>query len=366
MGGRYHLPRLESRALKYGYSNARVRAMKGLLLNSSMLNELIRVGSVDAMAELLQRTGYKNDLAAASVEYSGSKLIELAASRNFARTVQKLVRLTPKDDRPAVRALLVKWDLLNLKTMMHAKRLKRGYDDVKPYLFPVGGLNEDDFRRIMKADERDVFREIRRTALGEQMLSTSTAHFSRQMWETFKSAMRSLNAFMQMETIVDAYTYLLMDKALEGVGSREVTAVRGMLRREIDAKNIMIIERLKRHGADRKKVTDSLIRGGTMNDSLINRVMEAKDLPAVVAMVKPKFPQLALKDNTDLTGLEIALEKSIAAQKTLAFHRAMLSVGVIMGFLLLKEEEINNLRKIAKGKEFGLTENDVREMLVVV
>ena len=358
--------KIESRALKYGYSNARVRAMKGLLLNSSTLNDLIRVGTVEGMVELLQRTGYKNDLSAASVEYSGSRLIELAASRNFARTVQKLLRLTPKEDRPVVRALLVKWDLLNLKTIMHARRLKLGYDDVKPYLFPVGGLNEDDFKRMMKAEEREIFKEVKRTELGEQMLSTSTAHFSRQMWETFKNAMRNLNTFMQMETIVDAYMYLLMDKALSDVGGREVSSIRGILKREIDAKNILIIERLKKHNADRKRITDSLIRGGTMSETLVGKLMDAKDLPAVVGLLRLKFPQLTIKDNVDLAALEIALEKSVAAQKVLGFHRAILSVGVMVGFLLLKEEEINNLRKIAKGKEFSIPENDVREMLVIV
>lgn len=360
------LPKIESRALKYGYSNARVKAMKGLLLNGSTLNELIRVGSIEAMVELLQRTGYKNDLVSASTEYSGSVLIELAASRNFARAVQKLIRLTPKEDRTAVRALLVKWDLMNLKTMMHAKRLKRGYEEVRPYLFPVGGLSEDDFKRIVKADERDIFREVKRTELGEQMLSTSTAHFSKQMWDTFKSAMRSLNSFMQMETIVDAYMYLLMDKALADVGGREINAVREILKREIDAKNIMIIERLKKHKSERKKITDSLIRGGTLGDSLVGRIIEAKDLAAVVTLVKSKFPQLSVKENMDLAGLEIALEKAIAAQKLASFHRSILSVGVILGFLLIKEEEISNLRKIAKGKEFNLPENDVRDMLVVV
>ena len=58
--------------------------------------------------------------------------------------------------------------------------------------------------------------------------------------------------------------------------------------------------------------------------------------------------------------------KSIAAQKLASFHRSILSVGVILGFLLIKEEEISNLRKIAKGKEFNLPENDVRDMLVIV
>jgi V/A-type H+-transporting ATPase subunit C len=67
-----------------------------------------------------------------------------------------------------------------------------------------------------------------------------------------------------------------------------------------------------------------------------------------------------------LTDLEIALEKSIAAQRLLAFHRSTLSVGVIIGFLLLKEEEMSNLRKIAKSKEFHVPEAEVRKMLVVV
>ena len=74
--------KLESRAQRYGYSNARVKAMKGLLLKSSILDEMIRVGTVEAMVELLQRTGYKNDLAG-TVSYGGSSLIESGASKNF-------------------------------------------------------------------------------------------------------------------------------------------------------------------------------------------------------------------------------------------------------------------------------------------
>jgi vacuolar-type H+-ATPase subunit C/Vma6 len=43
-----------------------------------------------------------------------------------------------------------------------------------------------------------------------------------------------------------------------------------------------------------------------------------------------------------------------------------LSVGVILGFLLLKEEEIKNLSKIAMAKEFGFSESETKHMLVVV
>ncbi len=361
------MPRLESRALKYGYSNARVKAMKGLLLRGSFLDELIRVGSIGAMVELLQRTGYKNDLAGASVSYSGSQLIENAASRNFSRTVRKLLKITPKSDRKALEALLIRWDLLNLKTLMHAKRIRKGYDDVKPYLFDVGGLNEEDFKRIMKADPGNLMKELRRTDIGQKMLSIGTGQLNRQMKDKFTNALRSLDTFMQMETIIDAYIYLFMDQVLSEVGGKDVSDVRQLLRREIDAKNILIIERLKRHKTPKEKITGSLIRGGTMSDSLVGKLIEAKDLQAVIALAKPKFHGLELRgENVSLSELEIEFEKSVAAQKVRSFHRALLSVGVVIGFLLLKEEELNNLRKIAKGKEFNLPEAEVRAMLVTV
>ncbi|MEW6035914.1 MAG: V-type ATPase subunit [Candidatus Micrarchaeota archaeon] len=359
------LPKLESRALKYGYSNARVKAMKGLLLKSGFLDEMIRVGTIESMVELLQRTGYKADLSGASVSYGGSALIETAASKNFSRTVRKLIRITPKSDRGALQALLIRYDLLNLKTLMHAKRAKKSYDDVRPYLFEVGGLSEDDFRRIMKADEGSLTRELRRTDIGQKMLMMGTGQLNRQMKETFTNALRSLDTFMQMEAVIDAYIYVFMDEALAAIGGKEAASIREILRREIDAKNIMIVERLKRHSVPREKITGSLIRGGTLPDSLIGRIIDAKDLQAVAALARPKFQKLELR-GTGLADLEIAFEKSIAAQKVLSFHRAMLSIGVIIGFLLLKEEELNNLRKIAKGKEFRIPEAEVMEMLVVV
>ncbi len=359
----FSLPRLESRSLKYGYSNARVKAMKGLLLKPNFLDDLIKVGSIAAMIELLQRTPYKGDFADASVNYTGSELIELAAAKNLAGTVRKLIKITPKSDKEVLRALLLKYDLLNLKTIMHAKKLGKTFEEVRPHLVQAGGLTEDDFRNLMKADEKNIIREIRRTPLGEQMLSQSTAQFSRGMWNKFNAALKSLDAFMQMETIVDAYSYLLMDKALSDSGSRDIEHIRKIMKREIDAKNILIIERLKKH--EKKNFSEHLIRGGTLSEAMVKKIIESKDIPGTVRLVSSKFSRLDF-NGEDLSDLEIALEKSIAAQKTLAFHRGMLSVGVIIGFMLLKEEEVANLRKIAKGKEFGIPEKDVREMLVIV
>lgn len=361
------VPKLESRALKYGYANARVKGMKGLLLDQRTIEELIKVRTVEGMMELLQRTPYKADFASGSMRYSGSELIELAAGRSFMRSVRKLMGFTPREDRPAVNALLRKWDLVNLKTLVHAKRLGKPFEDVRPYLVAVGGLTEADFQRIAKADERDIFREIRRTELGEEMLSSSTKVFSKSMRDTFNAALKGMNMFMQLETILDAYIYLLMDKALSEVGGKEVQSIRRILKLEIDAKNILIAERLKKHGYEAEKIRSAFIRGGTLHESFLERLIEAKEAGASAALIRSKFRKLKLREGEfSLVELEIALERAMAAEKVLAFHRSILSIGVVLGFLLLKEEEMNNLRKIAKAKEFGISEDEVKEMLIII
>ncbi len=347
------------RAMKYGYSNARVKAMKSLILKPAFLEELIRVNSVDAMVELLQRTGYRNDLAAAALVAGGSRLIEMAASRNFSRTAQKLIGIAPQSDRKGVRAMMIRWDLMNLKALLHARRLKRGYDDMKPYLFEVGGLSEDNFRNILKADDSNLARELKATELGRLMLSAAAPG---------KEARGKADAFVRLEGAIDTQVYVLMNRALTAVGGEDVGGIRRVLKKEVDAKNVMIIERLKAHGITRDRIEAELIRGGTLDKQTISRLLDAKDLSGLVAILKSRFAQLEIRGEgrSALSQLEVALEKSLAAQKLTAFHRAVLSVGVVVGFMMLKEEEMNNLRKIAKGKEFRMPESEVREMLVIV
>lgn len=350
-----------SRASKYGYSNARARAMRGLILKSASLDEMIRVGNVEAMAELMQRTSYKSEIAAASVSYRGSQLIEMATSRNFSNLAKKLVKITPKSDKDAIRALLVRWDLMNIKTLLNARRLGKGYDEIRPYLFDFGGLDEDDFRTLLKADNNSLVREIWKTKVGKKMRSASG-----KIGNEIREALSKPDAGARMEAIIDTYLYLFMDKTLEQVGGKEIDAIRQTLKSEADAKNVMIIERLKKHNIGADRIRKSLIRGGTIPEQTIVKLIEAKDFSVTLGILRKKFPRLETKDGIGLPELEASLERSIAAQKAHAFARSMLSVGVILGILLLKEEEVNNLRKIAKGKEFRMSESDVRATLVVV
>src|SRR5271157_4258572 len=217
---RFRLPSISSRASKYGYSNARARAMRGLILKSASLDEMIRVGNVEAMAELMQRTSYKGEIASASVSYQGSQLIEMATSRNFSNLAKKLVKITPDSDKDAVSALLVRWDLMNIKTLLNARRLGKSYEEMRPYLFEVGGLDEDDFRALLKADNNSLVREIWKTKVGKKMRSGKIGNEIREA-----ASKTGPDADTRMEAVIDTYLYLFMDKTLEQVGGKEIDAI---------------------------------------------------------------------------------------------------------------------------------------------
>jgi V/A-type H+-transporting ATPase subunit C len=359
------IPRLESRALKYGYSNARVSGMKGLLLKASEIDELLKVKSIEAVIELLQRTHYKEDLVSLSLLYRGSTLIELAAGKHFARVAKKIVKITPKSDRKSVEAMLKRWDLLNLKTIVTAKRLGKKYEEIKAYLVPVGTLGENDFERLAKADERAIFDEIQRTDFGKEMLSQSTAFLTAEMMKTFKDALRNMDSFMQLQTLLDAYMYVYIDRNLAN-GSKDIENIKKIFRREIDAKNVSMIERMKARGFEKDKIKKYVVKGGTLSDFDISTFIDAKDISSVITIAKTKIPGISSEEIKDIVGLEIALEKAIAHEKLHAFYLSTLSVGTLLGFLLLKEEELHNLRKIAKSKEYNLAPEKIREMLVTV
>lgn len=354
-------------AIGYGYSNSRVRALKGLLLEKPQLLELLKVSSLDSVMELLQKSGYSSDLTSSAALNSGLTLFETALSKNFSRNISKILKFTPKKDFAAISSLLVKFDLTNLKTLMHARKSKKSFSQVQQYLINVGGISESEFQRILMCDERNLAAEVFRTKFGKfvSLQSKSDSRFSSGL-SLLRSSLRSANSFLQNENLIDGFIYSLIDGALENSTSKGMDVIRSLLVWEIDIKNAMIVLRMRSKGADFSKIKKVLIPSGSVSESFAFRLFDSKEHQSVVSVLKSKFSDLSISNFHELSELEIALEKNLNVQKSKAFHRAMLSAAVIAGFVFLKETEVSNLRKIAVSKEFGLEKEKVENMIVVV
>ena len=157
----------------------------------------------------------------------------------------------------------------------------------------------------------------------------------------------------------------------------DASVILSILRAETDAKNIITCMRMKKSGADKAAIMKSMVLGGSFTDGQMGKMASAKGVPEIVNMATSFFTSATgrgefagaekrFKEDNQLSHFEVVFEHSIARRSLHALRRSMMSLGAIIGFLFLKEEEMNNIRKIVRGKALGLPLERTAEMLVFV
>ncbi len=166
----------------------------------------------------------------------------------------------------------------------------------------------------------------------------------------------------KLEAILDLFYYSLYSDNVR-FAARELRPIAKIFKKETDVKNASVIMRLKHHGIVDKGVLEKyFIKGGTKSFASFVPIMDARGEEDALKLAARLFELKGVP--SDVVELETMLGNQLAGSKLKAFYHSPLSAGTILGFLFLKEEEINNLRKAAVGKEFGLPDEKIREMLV--
>ncbi|MCX8174864.1 MAG: V-type ATPase subunit [Candidatus Micrarchaeota archaeon] len=369
--------KLRFRPLIYGYSNARVRAMRTQLLSRRQAEDLLKVKSNAAVAEYLSRTGYRQDFAGLPPALNDEDRVEIAVSRNFARTASKLLRISPKQDRQALLAFLGRYDAHNIKTIILARKLGKKKEETEMLILPAGSITPKEISLMLSAKSPDqLLAEIRSTEFGQGFFSSKSIH------QLQKSKLRSIlqnpdeDGLQALLPALDSYYYEVAVSALAQIG-KDSPLVARLIRSEIDAKNLMSAMRLKKAGADHKAIAKSMIAGGSLQSQKLEKLASAKGLDEIISQASEFFisetgkgefaeAQKRFRQDGSLSHFEVVFEHSISRRSLHALRRSQMSLGAIIGFLLLKEEEMNNIRKIVRGKALGLSPEKIAELLVLV
>ncbi len=120
-----------------------------------------------------------------------------------------------------------------------------------------------------------------------------------------------------------------------------------------------------------------MVEGGNFAHKQLEKMAGAKSVEEVAKIAssffisetgKGEFASAQQKFNEDgqLSHFEVVFENSLARKSLHTLRKSMMSIGAIAGFLLLKEEEMGNIRKIVRGKGLHLPMEKIAEMLVLV
>ncbi|MEK7539853.1 MAG: V-type ATPase subunit [Patescibacteria group bacterium] len=346
---------LAYRAIRYGYANSRTKAMRATLLSKKETESLIDAKNIQEIIGLLSRTSYSADLIEEAVAFSRADLVEIALTKNFSRTLKKLVKISPKGDSEKIKRVFERYDVLNVKNLLLGIHLKEPKQKIKALLIESPAFNKAGLNSLAES-----------TSIKELVEKLKNTDY----YSALAGKVLDYEKNREIGLLVSALETYYHKKALGGEArSTDLgLAVKSMLEAECDAKNIMLVLRGKKEGFEEKKIRAMLIEGGKMTNAEIEKIVAAKSVEDAVKTLK-RFDLAnsleSYRKDHSLVHFENELEQGISQRGLSELRRSVLSLSAIVGFLFLKEKEVSDVRKIVRPKEFGFAPEEIRKLVAL-
>ncbi len=347
----------------YSYANARVRAMNARLLDLDVFKSLLDAPDYNRAIAVLEETEYGEDIEHFMLEGARPTIMDRAFNRNLVRNFSHIKEFFMGRPEDMVNALLSRWDLYNLKTVLRGMRALVPKAEIMRNMVPIGSLDQVVLEEI--ADQPDL-----RAALDAIVM------FSTQWAIPYGQAVTaSLTDFLRehdlsvIEMALDKFHY---EKVLGMLKGRDANAqlVHEVVTMEVDAINIGTLMRICGLELEDTNAEDLFVPGGTIATAKeFVHIMELKQPEQVCEALCRKTPyrealQAAWQsfDERGESAFEDEMEKHII-RTCLKMSKDPLGIGVIIEYMWKKYLEITNLRIILRGKSIGLIESQIRKEL---
>jgi V/A-type H+-transporting ATPase subunit C len=345
-----------------GYANARIRAMRTRLLRPSQYEDLMASTDVRDIIESLSATEYSEDLDRELIHGRTAEQVDEALKDNLVRTHEQVLGFLNPRSQKLLDALLAKWDLFNIKTILRAKHNELGMDKVRESVMPAGYLTAVEIEALAK--QEDIGAVIDTLAMWGVM-------YAKPLREAFGRYVET-NNLSELELAADKAYTAWADKQLAGRGDDKRVS-RDILGTQIDVLNLLSIFRLINAEVPPDDARRFYLPGGKhISESAYVRLVGMSDIDEVINQLKstpysPVLDEAALRylERGSLSTFERAMEMELMRRARSA-GRDIDGIGVSIAYLLMKLNEITNLRIIVKGKEVGMPADRVREELIDV
>jgi V/A-type H+-transporting ATPase subunit C len=357
---------------EYDYGNARLKAMKSRLLSRREVEALADSGTHQALTSALVRTAYRAQLQialtrAASTAGGAGEALELALHADLVETMGRVRSFFSGEAAGLVALALQAYDVHNLKAILRGLGSHAASGDITRTLLPVGELSASLLAEITRAPGQ-------RPAIDRlASMNLSIA----QPLVRLRSARPGADTF-ELELALEQWRFQQASQKLTGEDEDE-RLLQSVLLLDADITNLLTVLRFIHAPVERKLLRQRLgsdqlqalfVGPGRLSFAALLRIAEQSTLPAALDQLAstPYEPALRL-------GLEAYTRSHRLSEfeKMLAHHRLTwlargiakdpLGLGVFLGYLALKVNEVLNLHWITNGISLGLTPAALRAEL---
>ena len=342
----------------YAYATARVKTRKAFLYKKETFLKLLQM-DLPEISRFIEESKYKKEIDELATKYSGIDLLEYALNLNMAREMNEVLGFCQGDMKVLIGSYLMRWDVWNIKSILRGKNYGASEDEIKETLVPAGEL-----RMTTLVDL------IRKSNIPDVVDGLTGTKFYKPLYSSLDDFNKT-HTLTKMENSLDkAYYANLLSIILPGNAEK---LFMNFVKMEIDITNLRTLLRLKRQGLEHEKIMEFLVPGGSkikMDD--LRKFAQAPNFDDFLNMIKetPYWPALSeavekYREDKSLNTIEVALSKALIGYAERISHSYPLSITPILGYTVRKNVEINNIRTIARGKEAHLSDEAIKDQLVI-
>lgn len=339
----------------YPYLTARVKAKRSKLYPPDVYPRLLQM-EVAQIARFLGEGTYKEEILALGARLRGVDLIERATANKLADMLTELIDLSEGRLREMIALYLDRWDVSNIKTILRGKLYGAPAAELEDDLIAAGSLDAEFLRSLVEADSV--------AAVFDALEGTIYDEARQQMGEEFDAA-RDLARYE------DALAHVYYRRLLAAIQPRTDPSrfFLQFVRREIDILNLKTLLRLWK--AKSKVSRDMFLEGGLELSEADLQVMVGLDENALLARLSGTHLYAeagaairAIKEE-GVAAVERVLERAHLKEASRYSHLHPLSVLPVLDFVARKTVEVENLRILVRGKERGIPQEKIQELLVI-
>ncbi len=342
--------------------------MKSRLLSRRELETLSEAGNPQALIAGLAKTPYRRSLEAALVRLGGREAIVLAMREELEKTVDSLRRFYRGDAAKMVALILRAYDVRNLKAVLRELSSPATPDDLAAALSPTFELSTDVLYELAQAASARAAIDLL-ASMGLPM----AAPLIRLRSERPGAATTEMELRLEQWYFEEAFT------SLEEIDNETLCEA---LQLEADLVNLQTVLRLAA-APDEQDVLQQGLGAGDVTLLFVGPGRIHYDLLAQAARQRTVSDAVLLLADTPYGAtLSVAMEKYGSSSRLSHFEKALhalrlarlarliarqpLGIGLLLGYLALKTNEVNNLRWITNGIFLGMKPAAIREELVHV
>ena len=355
-------------AWKYKRLMPKVTVAKLNLIKPKKITDLVGM-NLHHICSMLEKTPYKTEISEINTKELSSNALEGALLKNFVKTYDEFMDLSPKSIRLLLSWFLAKFEANCVKAILRAKEAELSVDEAMNYITPVRKLDEERCKKILEISENiaDVVKSLSDTKYGS-VLEKAFAVYEEE------------KTFYLLEVALDRYVYSMIWKAIRKLGGSDKKIAKTVIGIEIDSANVKTILRCKAMGIREDQINRYLIPiSAVFDEKELEELMSESDIQSFInslvrlarrAMARDHlyiFTEIQQHKVTSLAAIETILDRGLIETnlRMLKRHTSFFNIGLLLAYLNLKWFEVRNLRAIIRGSEGGISPDRVKKMLVL-